>query len=87
VGEVVVALCLETGTWEAVVLQEGRMAGYGQGVSRVDAVERAIRDALRRGYSGPLVQVCLAWAGAALSDALDHVLTAIRGLEIRGLER
>lgn len=76
----VVAWCEPTATWEAVVLQEGRMAGYGWGRTRALAVERAVQEAIRRGYRVPL-QVYLAWAGAALSDALDHVLAAIRGLE------
>ena len=78
--EVVVALCLETGTWEAVVLHEGRMAGYGQGVSRVDAVERAIRDALRRGYSVPLAQAYLAWWEGVVLDVRDVLLRVIKEL-------
>lgn len=79
-GEVVVAFCLGTGTWEAVVLQEGRMVGYGQGVSRVDAVERAIRDALRRGYSVPLAQAYLAWWEGVVLDVRDVLLRVIKEL-------
>ncbi|TFU25627.1 hypothetical protein [Thermus tengchongensis] len=76
----VVVWCPVSQMWEAVVLQEGRMAGYGWGRTRALAVERAVQEAIRRGYRVPL-QTYLAWAGAALSDALDHVLAAIRGLE------
>lgn len=69
----VVAWCEHAASWEAVVLQEGRMVGYGQGVSRVDAVERAIRDALRRGYSVPLAQAYLAWwEGVGRYGGLSH---------------
>ncbi|WP_460420041.1 hypothetical protein [Thermus brockianus] len=66
--------------WEAVVLREGRMVGYGQGVSRVDAVERAIRDALRRGYSVPLAQAYLAWWEGVVLDVRDVLLRVIKEL-------
>ncbi len=75
------AWCPVSDRWEVLVIHGGRTVGYGQGVTRAQAVERAIQDALRRGYALPLGQAYVAWAGAALPDALDHVLAAIRGLE------
>lgn len=47
--EVVVALCLGTGTWEAVVLAGGRVVGYGSSPDYGVAVEAAILEARARG--------------------------------------
>ncbi|BDG16972.1 hypothetical protein [Thermus brockianus] len=49
--EVVVALCLETGTWEAVVLAEGRVVGYGSSPDHGVAVEAAILEARAKGVA------------------------------------
>ena len=76
----VVVWCPVSQMWEAVVLREGRMVGYGQGVSRVDAVERAIRDALRHGYSVPLAQAYLAWWEGVVLDVRDVLLRVIKEL-------
>lgn len=47
--EVVVALCLGTGTWEAVVLADGRVVGYGSSPDYGVAVEAAILEARAKG--------------------------------------
>ncbi|UZX16540.1 hypothetical protein KQ693_05785 [Thermus sp. PS18] len=37
--------CEESWSWEAVVIQDGRVVGYGQGTTRAEAIEAALADA------------------------------------------
>lgn len=49
-----VALCLETGTWEAVVLAGGRVVGYGSSPDYGVAVEAAVFEARAHGVEATL---------------------------------
>lgn len=48
------ALCLETGTWEAVVIAGGRVVGYGSSPDYGVAVEAAILEARAHGVEATL---------------------------------
>lgn len=74
------AWCPVSDRWEVLVIHGGRTVGYGQGVTRAQAVERAIQDALRRGYSVPLAQAYLAWWEGVVLDVRDVLLRVIKEL-------
>lgn len=71
------AWCPVSDRWEVLVIHGGRTVGYGHGVTRAQAVERAIQDALRHGYALPLGQAYVAWGTAVMLDAADYVRRAI----------
>lgn len=72
------AWCSVSDRWEALVIHGGRTVGYGQGVTRAQAVERAIQDALRHGHAPSLATSYLVWGAAIVQDARDYVRRTIR---------
>lgn len=78
-----VAWCSVSRRWEALVFEDERTVGYGQGWTRAQAVERAMQDALRHGYSVPLIGSYLAWGAAVVQDVRDYILGVIAELARR----
>ena len=79
----VLVWCPVSAMWEAMVILDGRTVGYGQGITRTQAVERAIQDALRHGYHVPLIGSYLAWGVAVVKDVRGYVLGVITELARR----
>jgi ribosomal protein S12 methylthiotransferase accessory factor YcaO len=74
VPEVVVAFCVTTATWEAVVLAGGRVVGYGSSPDYGVAVEAAILEARFKGvhaaFPSPRPRPTLAWFWEWLREVL-----------------
>lgn len=72
-SELIAAFCVTTGTWEVVVLAEGRVVGYASSPDHGVAVEAAVLEARARGvHAHPphRPRAGLAWFWEWLREAL-----------------